>query len=215
MAGDAYGRLARWMDAVMEPLNAPLRDIVLRLTPPQQGLRVLDVGCGTGVQLERYRAAGCTVSGVDLSPAMLERARERLGADADLRLESAAALPYADSEFDVVLATLSLHEMDAATREAAIREMSRVLAPDGRVVITDFHPGPRTMPKGWFYRAISIVAETVARHRDRSDAFLAAGGIPTLASPLGLSIERTKVVSGGNLALYVLTATARPGPRSR
>ena len=208
MARDAYGRLARWMDAVMEPLNAPLRDIVLRLAPPHEGLRVLDVGCGTGAQLERYQAAGCTVSGVDLSPAMLERARERLGTDTDLRPESAAALPYPDGEFNVVLATLSLHEMDAATREAAIREMGRVLAPDGRIVITDFHPGPRAMPKGWFYRGISVIAETVARHRDRSNAFLAAGGIPALAPQLGLSIERTKVVSGGNLALYVLAKQA-------
>ena len=204
MANDAYGRLARWMDAVMEPLNAPLRDIALRLVPPRPGWRVLDVGCGTGAQLERYEAAGCTVSGVDLSPAMLARARERLGADADLRLESAAALPYEDGEFDVVLATLSLHEMDAATREAAIREMGRVLAPEGHAVITDFHPGPRTLPKGWFYRGISVVAETVARHRDRSDAFLAAGGVPALVPRLGLTVERTKVVSGGNLALYVL-----------
>jgi ubiquinone/menaquinone biosynthesis C-methylase UbiE len=204
MTNDAYGRLARWMDAVMEPLNAPLRDIAFRLVPPRPGWRVLDVGCGTGAQLERYQAAGCNVSGVDVSPAMLGRARERLRAGADLRLESAAALPYVDGEFDVVLATLSLHEMDDATREAAIREMGRVLAPDGRVVVTDFHPGPRSAPKGWFYRGISVVAETVARHRDRSNAFLAAGGVPALAPRLGLAIERTKVVSGGNLALYVL-----------
>ena len=201
---DGYGRLARWQDALLEPLNAPLRDIGFRMVQVGHGARVLDVGCGTGTQLERYLNAGCVVSGVDISRAMLDRARSRLGPAADLRLISAESLPYADASFDLVLASLMLHELTAEARDTVIREMMRVATPVGRLLVTEFHPGPWRMPKGCVYRAISRVAETVARHQDRSAAFLAAGGIPGLTTRLGLRIEQSKVVAGGNMALYVL-----------
>ena len=212
MAGDAYRRLARWQDVVMEPLNRPLREIGLRLVPPREGLEVLDVGCGAGAQLERYQRAGCVIAGIDASPAMLDRARQRLGTVVDLRLASAESLPYPDARFDLVIASLMLHELEPAVRDAVVSEIARVLAPDGRILITEFHPGPWTMPKGWFYRGISLVAETIARHRDRSAAFLASGGMPTLAARLGLTLERTKVVAGGNIALYVLCTTTVSPP---
>jgi ubiquinone/menaquinone biosynthesis C-methylase UbiE len=164
----------------------------------------LDVGCGTGVQLQRYAAAGCVVAGVDLSPAMLARAEHRLGGGADLQLGSAEHLPYATASFDLVLATLMLHELSAGQRDAVAREMLRVVAPGGKLLITDFHPGPWSFPKGWAYRAVSVIAESIARHLDRSRAFLADGGVPALAERLGATIERTKIVAGGNLGLYVL-----------
>lgn len=168
-------------------------------------MRVLDIGCGTGAQLERYLRAGCQVSGIDQSASMLNRARQRLSAAADLRLASAESLPYSDGQFDLVLASLVLHELTPDLQHAVLTEARRVLAADGRMLVTDFHPGPRSIPKGWFYRAVSLVAESVAGHRDRSAAFLADGGIPAIAAAHGLRVERTKVVSGGNMALYVLT----------
>lgn len=202
---DAYSRLALLQDLLVERINGPLRVIGVRLVPPRVGMRVLDIGCGTGVQLEHYQRAGCRISGIDQSPAMLARARERLSGDADLRLGSAESLPYADGQFDLVVASLVLHELTPDTRDVVLGEVRRVLAADGRILITDFHPGRRTFPKGWLYRAVSVVAESIARHRDRSTAFLDAGGIPAIAAARGLTVERTKVVSGGNMALYVLT----------
>lgn len=208
MTRDAYGRLARWEDLIMEPLNSPLRDIGMRLVPPHEGMRVLDVGCGTGAQLLRYQRAKCHVYGIDASAAMLARARKRLAPNSDLRHGSAESLPYPDDLFDLVIASLVLHELEAMVRERVMIEMIRVLAPDGRILVTDFHPGPWTVPKGWFYRCLSVIAESVARHRDRSRAFIGSGGMPALAARVGLSIERTRVVSGGNMALYVLCQPA-------
>lgn len=201
---DAYSRLALLQDLLVERINGPLRVIGLRLVPPHAGMRVLDIGCGTGGQLEHYQHAGCLISGIDQSAAMLARARDRLSGDADLRLGSAESLPYPDGRFDLVVASLVLHELTPDTQEAVLAEIRRVLAADGRILVTDFHPGRRAFPKGWLYRAVTVVAESIARHRDRSNAFLSAGGIPAIAAARGLTVECTKVVSGGNIALYVL-----------
>lgn len=205
MPDDAYGRLARLQDAVIEPLNGPLRDIAVRMISPRVGTRVLDVGCGTGAQLERYVAAHCDVSGIDLSPAMLGRARNRLGEAVDLRLGDAQRLPFDDEMFDVVTSTLMLHELASGTREVIAKEMLRVLTDDGRLLVVDFHVGPLRVPKGWAMRGLSVAAELTARHLARSRAFLAEGGVPGLAQRLGVKVERTKVVAGGNLALYLLS----------
>ena len=201
---DAYGRLARWQDALLEPLNGPLRDIGLGLYPPRPGMRVLDVGCGTGAQLQRYLDAGCAVAGIDSSPAMLARAEDRLGPAADLRLGDARELPFEDASFDLVTATLVVHEIAPGDRDLVGREMLRVLASDGRLLITDFHAGLQRFPKGTALRAVSTVAELIARHRDRSRSFLAEGGVPTFARRLHARVEQTKVVAGGNLALHLL-----------
>lgn len=173
--------------------------------PPHAGMRVLDVGCGTGVQLQRYAEAGCVVAGIDLSEAMLTRARARLGRATDLRVGDATRLPFDNGAFDLVTATLVLHEVPTAARDVAVKEMQRVLAANGRLLVTDFHPGPWRFPRGWMYRGVSLLAETVARHRDRSHEFLAANGVPGLAERLGITIESTRVVAGGNMGLYLLS----------
>lgn len=208
MNKDAYGRLARLQDSVLEPLNAPLREIAVRVSGVGPGSRVLDVGCGTGTQLERYVAAGCDVAGIDTSPAMLARARERLGSAVDLRLADAQGIPFEDAMFDVVTATLVLHELSPRELEAVGKEMVRVVTDSGQLLVIDFSPGPLRGLKGWGMRAFSVLAELTARHLQRSRTFLADGGVPRLAESLGMEVRHTKSVAGGNMAVYVLT---RPG----
>jgi ubiquinone/menaquinone biosynthesis C-methylase UbiE len=206
MSGDAYSRLARLQDAVLEPLNAPLRDIVVAMATPHAGTRVIDVGCGTGKQLDRFLTKGCAVAGVDNSPAMLARARAALGDRADLRLADAQSLPFADASFDIVTATLVLHELTPEARVAVAKEMLRVLTEDGSIVVVDFHVGPLRGFKGRLMRGASVIAELMARHLRRSRAFLAGGGVPALAEQLGTKVRETKVLAGGNLAIYQLSA---------
>ena len=103
--------------------------------------RVLDVGCGTGSLLatlhERY--PNLAVHGVDLTAAMLERARRRLGPGVNLHLGSGDALPYPDSHFDAVVSTSVLHCLGDRQRPA-LCEWARVLRPGGTLVITDWNP---------------------------------------------------------------------------
>ena len=130
---DAYRRVARWYDSIFGRLNAGLRGLGLKMLPPREGMDVLDVGCGTGIQLASYQEAGCRVSGIDTSQAMLNVAHRRLRERADLRLGDAARMPYPDGAFDLVLAATVLHEMPPEVRGTVLDEMRRVLRPDERV----------------------------------------------------------------------------------
>ncbi|WP_424074371.1 class I SAM-dependent methyltransferase, partial [Mycobacterium sp.] len=130
---DAYRRMARWYDSIFGRLNAGLRGLGLKMLPPREGMDVLDVGCGTGIQLAAYQEAGCRVSGIDTSQAMLNVAHRRLRERADLRLGDAARMPYPDGAFDLVLAATVLHEMPPEVRGTVLDEMRRVLRPDERV----------------------------------------------------------------------------------
>jgi ubiquinone/menaquinone biosynthesis C-methylase UbiE len=99
--------------------------------------RVLEVAIGTGLNLPHY-PADVTITGIELSPAMLAGAKQRaadLGRDIDLRTGDAAHLPFDDGAFDTVVCALALCTIpDPAT---AIGEMKRVLAPGGRLLLLD------------------------------------------------------------------------------
>ncbi len=100
--------------------------------------RVLDVGCGTGVLLERLGRAhpGLALNGVDPAEAMLEEARQRCGERVPLKQGEAEALPFGDDAFDVVVSVSALHYFSDPRR--AISEMARVLRPGGTLVVTDW-----------------------------------------------------------------------------
>jgi ubiquinone/menaquinone biosynthesis C-methylase UbiE len=99
--------------------------------------RVLEVAVGTGLNLPHY-PADATITGVELSPAMLDIARQRaagLSRDVDLHEGDAEHLPFAAESFDTVVCALSLCSIpDPAT---AIGEMARVLVPGGRLLLLD------------------------------------------------------------------------------
>jgi SAM-dependent methyltransferase len=115
------------------------RPEMLRLADDMAGRRILDAGCGSGPLSAALRKRGAVMSGFDLSAAMVELARERLGADADLRVHDLAdPLPYADATFDDVVASLVVHYLKDWTEPLA--ELHRVLKPGGRLILSTHHP---------------------------------------------------------------------------
>lgn len=99
------------------------------------GRDILEVGCGTGLVLERLREFARTARGVDLSPGMLEKARAR---GLDVLEGSATALPFEDGSFDVACSFKVLaHVPDI---EKALAEMSRVVRPGGYVLAEFYNP---------------------------------------------------------------------------
>ncbi len=120
--------------------TAPAAKLV-RLAEVAPEMRVLDVGCGTGVVAVTAGRRGARVSALDLSPPLLDRARTNAaiaGLDIDFAPGDVEALPYADSEFDVVLSQFG--HMFAPRPEVAVGEMLRVLKPGGRLVFAAWPP---------------------------------------------------------------------------
>ena len=123
----------------------PLAAVVCDVAAVAPGERVLDAATGDGnVALEAARR-GARVSACDLSPAQLERARERPGADGvDWVTADVEALGDADSSFDTVL---SVYGATLAPRpRRTVRELLRVLRPGGLLVLAA--PGPRSLLAG-------------------------------------------------------------------
>ena len=202
---DPYRRIARVYDAIVEPFNKSLRGYVLKVAGPEPGLKILEVGCGTGANLELFAEAGCEITGVDLSPSMMDIARKKLGDRADLRLGDASDMPFADHSFDLVLSFLTLHEMPPTVRTSVMDEIVRVAGPDGKVLFVDYHPGPIGFPMGWFYKAVIYSIEFGAgwehfqNHRD----FLARNGLPKLIEIHGLAVVKERIVAGGNVQVLL------------
>ena len=112
------------------------RDLFLELVPPP-GRRTLDLGCGEGRLSRDLKRLGHSVVGVDASPAMLAAAQEA-DAEIETRLADAASLPFADGEFDCVVAFMSLQDVEDLTGTA--KEIARVLLRGGRACIAVVHP---------------------------------------------------------------------------
>ncbi len=211
MKVDPYKKNAKLYDTFIGSLTSGLRTLGMRMFPPREGMAVLDVGCGTGIYLELYQKAGCNVSGIDQSPSMLQVARNRLGESAHLYLGDASNMPYPDKEFDLIIMSTVLHEMRRAVRAAVINEAKRTLKEDGRILLIDFHPGPIRPLKGWFYKSIITFIEFAAggEHFGNYRDFIANKGLPAIASTHGLSVDQEKIVSGGNIALFLLRTDQR------
>lgn len=207
---DAYGWQARVYDLVIEPMNAPLRRVARRQVSPPPGGVVLDVGCGTGTALAEYAAEGCSVLGSDTSPAMLEQARRRLGDAADLRLATGPTVPFDDGCADLVLLSLLLHSLDAWDARVLLEDVSRVLVPDGRVLVTDFGVAGLRFPRGLLTRGVTALAELAAgpTHALHGLRFLRGGGLSSLLEP-GWTVEREKQTAGGSITVTVLGRSTR------
>jgi SAM-dependent methyltransferase len=112
------------------------RDLFLELVPPPSG-RTLDVGCGEARLSRDLAALGHDIAAVDASPTMLAAARDA-APEMDLHLADAAALPFADGSFGLVVAFMSFQDVDDL--DGAIREAARVLVPGGRLCLAIVHP---------------------------------------------------------------------------
>lgn len=134
----AFEIMAPWYDLV-GPLLAPVRELVIRMARPIAGNRVLDIAAGTGQQSVAFAAAGCCVTAVDISEAMLAVARRRRRhPDIEYVHADATRLPYEDGRFDISTISFALHDMPPIIRERVVREMVRVTNPLGRIVVADY-----------------------------------------------------------------------------
>jgi ubiquinone/menaquinone biosynthesis C-methylase UbiE len=133
-----YSRLAKRYDSRWSfYVNATIAETLNRLDL-HPGERILDLGCGTGVLIQRLLqvAPEIEVVGVDSCAEMLEIAKQKLPEFVELKVGSADHLPFPSNYFDIVVSTSAFHYFRDPSQ--ALQEAKRVLKPNGRLVITDW-----------------------------------------------------------------------------
>jgi phosphatidylethanolamine/phosphatidyl-N-methylethanolamine N-methyltransferase len=138
-----YDKLAKVYDLTFGPTLHPGRLQAIQRMDIQPGERVLEVGVGTGINLSLY-PKNCSVTGIDFSGSMLEKARERVSRKGlrNIRLlqMDAGDLKFADDSFDIVYAPYLISVVPDPVKVA--REMRRVCRPGGRIIFLNHFLSP-------------------------------------------------------------------------
>lgn len=179
---ERFGRWASTYDRsplqrlIFEPVHRATLDAASRVNP-EPG-RVLDVGCGTGRLLRR--AAGvfpeAELVGVDPAAGMVREAQAALPAGVAARFVQGAAeaLPFPDASVDLVLSSMSFHHW--ADQSTGLREVARVLVPDGLMALADGFAVGRLLRLAFWVAGKRARVHTPAE----LDAMLAAQGLNVL-----------------------------------
>lgn len=151
----------RWLTAIYDPLVAlttrerTFKNRLLSQAATQPGMRVLDLGCGTGtlaVQLKQ-RTPAAVIVGLDGDPDVLAIARRkaiRRGLAVEFQHGLSYELPFSEGTFDRVLSSLFFHHLLPAQKRRTLAEVFRVLCPGGELHVADWG-----RPSGWMMRVLS------------------------------------------------------------
>ncbi|HTZ35971.1 MAG TPA: methyltransferase domain-containing protein [Stellaceae bacterium] len=139
---DQFTRQATVFNAAAPVANADALAVIVAAGEPGPADRVLDVACGGGLVARAFAPQVREVTGIDVTPAMLDEARGAAAAQglANTRWDrgDVTTLPYADASFTIVATRFSFHHfLDPL---AVLKEMARVCAPGGRIVVADSCP---------------------------------------------------------------------------
>lgn len=136
---EIYQAWSACYDTRPNPLTMAEGKVLWALLGDVRKKKVLDLGCGTGRHAIEIAKAGASVTGVDFSDGMLAAARAKAGG-LDVRfLEGNLQSVPLQEQFDLVLCSLVLNHVENLT--PCFREMSRLLRPDGRIIVTDLRTG--------------------------------------------------------------------------
>lgn len=136
-----------------KPREAFWRSVIadLGMSP---GDRLLDVGCGTAIWLDRLQKQfGVMGSGIDVSLASLRSGRQSLIGEADLACADVMRLPYPDDHFDYVISLDVLEHVDR--QDHCLEQLVRVLRPEGRILLWTLNRN-QSLTWNWFLQAIGV-----------------------------------------------------------
>lgn len=137
---DRYDRAVA-VDSQLYARYEEVLDMIVEIANISPGKRVLDIGTGTGNLALRCLARGATVVGLDPSKRMLAKAGEKVGDDPGAEFcqvdEPFLHIPYPDASFDAVVSAYAFHHIPHRLKPDSVREMIRVLKPDGLWVLGD------------------------------------------------------------------------------
>ncbi len=167
----------------------PVAHVVVERARISAGEDVVDVACGTGNAALLAAARGARVIGVDAAPRLLEVARERARAEGvvlDLREGDLLALPVDDAAADVALSVFGV--IFAADPAEALREIARLLRPDGRALLTAWIPAG---PIDAMLAAMGRIIGRVTTPPPKRIAWADPNVVAALAGEAGLVLDET------------------------
>jgi malonyl-CoA O-methyltransferase len=135
---EGYNQWSKIYDHDDIPLNILEESVVDRALGEVRGLRILDLGCGTGRQTLRLAHRGARVTGVDQSEGMLAKARTKTGEADWIHANLDQAFPFDDASFDRVVSFLALEHI--SNLKHFFSECARVQRKDGFIYMTAMHP---------------------------------------------------------------------------
>ena len=140
-----------------EALTSTAAPKLVQFSGTRQGMRLLDVACGTGVVALTASRLGVEVEGIDLTPELINRAIENskiMGLKAKFVEGDAEFLPYRENEFDIVLSQYG--HMFAPRPSIVVKELARVLKPGG---ILAFSTWPKELFMGKFFKLVESFSQ--------------------------------------------------------
>lgn len=186
---------------------------LLTLGPPLTGLRVLDLATGTGDIAYLAHAAGARVTGLDLTPRMIELAagKRGTGTHPSFLVGDMCALPFPAGTFDVVTTGYGLRNVPDLGM--AIDEIARVLRPGGSLLSLDFNRPTNSVIRAAYLAYLSVVGGALGwvLHRDPDTYryipesirnYPGAAGVVGMLRARGFSHAATRPVLGGFMALH-------------
>lgn len=206
----SYGRDRHWKRRVAD-LAGVTRDT-----------KALDLACGTGDIAFALADRGAHVTGLDITPAMLElaRAKPHAGPGVSFVVGDMMALPFADAVFDVVTTGYGLRNVPGIT--TAIAEIGRVLGPHGRFVSLDFNKPAQPLVRVVYLTYLTVVGSVLGfiLHRDPDTyryipesirRYPGAEGVVALLRQHFAEVEHRPVL-GGLMALHIARRPASAPP---
>ena len=207
----SYGQDRRW------------KRRLIAMVGPQPGVRALDLATGTGDIAFGLADQGARVVGLDITPRMIELARDKARSERDASVPGTPAvpaqflvgdmlaLPFADDSFDIVTTGYGLRNVP--TLPAAIEESRRVLAPGGQVVSLDFNRPANAVVRAAYLAYLSFVGASLGwmLHRDPDTyryipasirLYPGAEGVARLFEARGFTDVRCHPVLGGLMTIH-------------
>jgi ubiquinone/menaquinone biosynthesis C-methylase UbiE len=138
---DQFTRQATPFSTANTITDAKALRMIIEAAKPEPHHKLLDVACGGGIVVCAFAPHVKHATGIDMTPAMLDRARQHATdtgvANVTWDRGDVMSLPYADGAFDIVVTRFSMHHFPDPL--GVLREMVRVCAPGGRVVVVDMY----------------------------------------------------------------------------
>ncbi len=133
-----FARWAPYYD-IFDLFIGPLRTQAAKTLDLPRQSKVLDVATGTGSQAVALAKCGYDVTGIDLSPDMLNQARKKIRPELKLNFLNldATELPFKNGSFDGVTISLGLHDMPPEIGQSVLQEIKRITKRNGRIVVID------------------------------------------------------------------------------